>query len=61
MLIYRYMYIWLSYALFEELVANDIERCRAVYEKAVEVIPHQHFSFAKLWTLFVAFEVRFPC
>lgn len=55
---YRYTYIWISYALFEELVAKDIDRCRAVYEKAIEIVPHKLFSFAKLWTLFVAFEVR---
>ena len=41
-------------------MAKDVERCRAVYEKALEVVPHKLFSFAKLWTLFVAFEVRNP-
>ncbi|OEH75929.1 crooked neck family 1 protein isoform 2 [Cyclospora cayetanensis] len=54
----RYIYIWISYALFEELVAKDVDRCRAVYEKALEAVPHKLFSFAKLWTLFVAFEIR---
>ncbi|KAL8425002.1 hypothetical protein Efla_004479 [Eimeria flavescens] len=54
----RYIYIWISYALFEELIAKDIDRCRAVYEKAIEIVPHKQFSFAKLWTLFVAFEIR---
>ncbi|PFH35591.1 putative crooked neck family 1 protein isoform 2 [Besnoitia besnoiti] len=54
----RYVYIWICYALFEELQANDIERCRQVYQKMLEVIPHKKFSFAKVWSLYASFEVR---
>ncbi|XP_058515368.1 LOW QUALITY PROTEIN: crooked neck-like protein 1, partial [Ochotona princeps] len=54
----RYVYIWICYALFEELQAQDIERCRAVYKKLLEVIPHKKFSFAKVWSLYASFEVR---
>ncbi|PHJ23934.1 crooked neck family 1 protein isoform [Cystoisospora suis] len=54
----RYVYIWICYALFEELQANDIARCREVYQKMTEVIPHKKFSFAKVWSLYASFEVR---
>ncbi|EPT28311.1 crooked neck family 1 protein isoform 2, putative [Toxoplasma gondii ME49] len=54
----RYVYIWISYALFEELQAKDVERCRQVYVKMLEVIPHKKFSFAKIWSLYASFEVR---
>nr|PIM01056.1 putative crooked neck family 1 protein isoform 2 [Toxoplasma gondii COUG] len=54
----RYVYIWISYALFEELQAKDVERCRQVYVKTLEVIPHKKFSFAKIWSLYASFEVR---
>lgn len=54
----EYMYLWIWYALFEEMRAKDIERARAVYRTALEVIPHELFTFAKLWVLFAKFEIR---
>eukprot|EP00918_Siedleckia_nematoides_P033363 GHVU01072402.1.p1 GENE.GHVU01072402.1~~GHVU01072402.1.p1 ORF type:complete len:691 (+),score=160.21 GHVU01072402.1:32-2074(+) len=54
----RYVYLWIYYALFEEVEAADVERCRLVYTKALEVVPHSKFSFAKLWSYFAEFEVR---
>lgn len=53
----RYIYLWINYALFEEVQAKDIERCRAVCQKVLEIIPHQKFSFAKIWIYFAEFEV----
>ena len=54
----RYMYLWIYYALFEELVAVDVERTRAVYREALKVVPHASFSFGKLWLLAAKFELR---
>lgn len=54
----RYIYIWLSYALFEELDAQDPERTRAVYSTLIKVIPHSKFTFAKVWIAFANFEIR---
>ncbi|CEM33045.1 unnamed protein product [Vitrella brassicaformis CCMP3155] len=54
----RYIYLWLYYALFEEMQTGDMEKARQVYRKALDLVPHQSFSFAKLWTLFAEFEVR---
>lgn len=47
----RYIYLWIYYAVYEECVAQDGERALAVYRAALDVIPHQAFTFAKLWLL----------
>jgi crooked neck len=54
----RYIYLWLSYAVFEELVAKDGARARAVYREALKVVPHRSFTFGKLWLLAAHAEVR---
>ncbi|KAF6134470.1 hypothetical protein GIB67_034884 [Kingdonia uniflora] len=54
----RYIYLWINYALYEELDAEDIERTRDVYRECLELIPHQKFSFAKVWLLAAQFEIR---
>ena len=54
----RYVYLWIYYAVFEELVANDRVRTRAVYLEALGKIPHKKFTFAKLWIYYAQFEVR---
>lgn len=48
----RYIYLWINYALFEELEAQDMERTREVYRACLKLIPHKAFTFAK---------VRFHC
>lgn len=54
----RYIYLWLNYALYEEIEAEDIERSRAVYQAALKIVPHSRFTFAKLWSLYANFELR---
>lgn len=54
----RYIYLWIDYALFEEVVVGDIDRTRAVYKQAQKIVPHKSFTFAKLWLLYAQFEVR---
>ncbi|KAG2007355.1 pre-mRNA-splicing factor CLF1 [Coprinopsis cinerea AmutBmut pab1-1] len=54
----RYIYLWLRYALFEEVERKDYERAREVYKTAISVVPHQKFTFTKLWLSFAKFEVR---
>lgn len=44
----RYIYLWVKYALFEELEAGDMERTRDVYRAVLELVPHQLFTFAKV-------------
>ena len=33
----RYIYLWINYALFEEIDTQDIERCRLVRDCAREI------------------------
>ena len=54
----RYIYLWINYALYEELIANDIDRTREVYKSCLNIIPHTQFTFAKVWLLYAQFEIR---
>lgn len=54
----RYIYIWIQYALYEELETKDMERTRAIYRACLDLIPHPHFTFAKIWILAASFEIR---
>ncbi|XAR55117.1 hypothetical protein NMG60_11030515 [Bertholletia excelsa] len=54
----RYIYLWINYALYEELDAQDIERTREVYRECLKLIPHEKFSLAKIWLLAAQFEIR---
>uniref|UniRef100_A0A3Q0S498 Crooked neck-like protein 1 n=1 Tax=Amphilophus citrinellus TaxID=61819 RepID=A0A3Q0S498_AMPCI len=54
----RYIYLWINYALYEELEVKDPERTRQVYQACLELIPHKKFTFAKIWLLFAQFEIR---
>ena len=53
----RYIYLWINYALFEELEAQDMDRTREVYRACLKLIPHKAFTFAKvLFGVCVSFE-----
>ena len=54
----RYIYLWINYALYEELETKDIDRTRQIYTECLKLIPHKQFTFAKLWLLAAEFEVR---
>ncbi|KAJ8508048.1 hypothetical protein ONZ45_g9645 [Pleurotus djamor] len=54
----RYIFLWLDYALFEEIETKDYDRARQVYHTAVRLVPHKQFTFAKLWLMFAKFEIR---
>ena len=54
----RYIYLWINYALFEELEAEDVERTRDVYKACLNLIPHKKFTFAKIWLYYAQFELR---
>ncbi|PPQ88783.1 hypothetical protein CVT25_010469 [Psilocybe cyanescens] len=54
----RYIFLWLDYALFEEIETKDYPRTRQIYQTAVQLVPHKQFTFAKLWLMFAKFEVR---
>ncbi|XP_003971475.2 crooked neck-like protein 1 [Takifugu rubripes] len=54
----RYIYLWINYALYEELEVKDPERTRQVYQACLDLIPHKKFTFAKIWLLYAQFEIR---
>lgn len=54
----RYIYLWIKYAIFEELKCEDYDRTRQVYKVCLDVIPHKLFTFAKIWLMFAKFEIR---
>ncbi|GMI89853.1 hypothetical protein HRI_002654600 [Hibiscus trionum] len=54
----RYIYLWINYALYEELDAGDMEQTRDVYRECLKLIPHEKSSFAKIWLLAAQFEIR---
>eukprot|EP01086_Lenisia_limosa_P016182 TRINITY_DN5810_c0_g1_i1.p1 TRINITY_DN5810_c0_g1~~TRINITY_DN5810_c0_g1_i1.p1 ORF type:complete len:684 (+),score=200.69 TRINITY_DN5810_c0_g1_i1:29-2080(+) len=55
----RYIYIWIFYAIFEELDAQDVVRAREVWRTLLnDVIPHKVFSSSKSWIHYAHFEVR---
>ncbi|PSS34182.1 hypothetical protein EW026_g5546 [Hermanssonia centrifuga] len=54
----RYIFLWLDYALFEEIETKDYARARQIYQTAITLVPHKQFTFAKLWLLYSRFEVR---
>lgn len=55
----RYVYLWIYYATYEEIVAKDKERAFKVYEFCInDLIPHKIFTFAKLWLLAARLQIR---
>ncbi|GAO48982.1 pre-mRNA-splicing factor Clf1 [Saitoella complicata NRRL Y-17804] len=54
----RFIYLWLEYALWEELETKDFERARAIWKACLGLIPHKKFTFAKVWLGYSHFEVR---
>ncbi|XP_076317775.1 pre-mRNA splicing factor crn isoform X2 [Tachypleus tridentatus] len=54
----RYVYLWINYALYEELEVGDMDQTRQVYQACLQLIPHKVFTFAKIWLLAAQFEIR---
>ncbi|XP_054720155.1 crooked neck-like protein 1 [Uloborus diversus] len=56
----RYIYLWINYALYEELNVKGVEedKTREVYLACLNIIPHKVFTFAKVWLLAAEYEIR---
>ncbi|KAH9422110.1 Crooked neck-like protein 1 [Dermatophagoides pteronyssinus] len=55
----RYIYLWIYYAIYEELENKDYEKTREIYKFLLEkLIPHKSFTFAKIWIMAAKFEIR---
>lgn len=51
----RYIYLWITYATYEELEFNDPAAAEAVYARMIKLIPHRVFTFSKIWIMFAHF------
>ena len=54
----RYIYLWIFYAIWEEMDNKDPDQARKIYSKCIELIPHKKFTFAKIWIMKAQFEIR---
>ena len=54
----RYIYLWINYVLYEELIVKDSNSTREVYKQCLDTIPHKYFTFGKIWLMYAYFEVR---
>lgn len=54
----RYIFLWLNYALFEEVTANDNQKAKLIFERVLKLIPHQNFTFSKVWLAYAQFHIR---
>lgn len=54
----RYIYLWVFYALWEEVDNKEVERARQIYAECLKLIPHKKFTFAKIWLMKAQFEIR---
>ena len=54
----RYIYLWINYAVYEEIVAKEFDRAGQVYNACLQLIPHKKFTFAKVWLMYAHAEVR---
>lgn len=57
----RYIYLWVNYAIWEEMEAEDPARTREVYRNCLKLIPHQVFTFAKVHPAYPPGRPRPPC
>ncbi|QNQ00848.1 YALIA101S02e04214g1_1 [Yarrowia lipolytica] len=54
----RYIFLWIKYAIWEELENKEVEKAREIYKTCISIIPHKKFTFAKVWLLWAKFEIR---
>jgi crooked neck len=54
----RYIYLWIFYALWEEMENKDVDRARQIYQECLKLIPHKKFTFAKIWLMKAQFDIR---
>lgn len=54
----RYIYLWLNHAVFEETVGQDTDKTKEVYKNVLDIIPHEKFTFSKVWILYAQFLLR---
>lgn len=43
----RYIYLWVFYAIWEEMDNKDVTRARQIYQECLKLVPHKKFTFGK--------------
>ncbi|EPZ37048.1 hypothetical protein O9G_004459 [Rozella allomycis CSF55] len=54
----RYIFLWINYAIYEEIENKDFDKAKEIYQTCLKLIPHKQFTFAKVWILFSKFLIR---
>jgi len=54
----RYIWSWIYYAIWEELVGGDLTKCGQIYKACIDTLPNAQFTFAKIWLLYAKFLIR---
>lgn len=54
----RYIELWIRYLVYAEKFLDDVDLTRSLYQKLLSIIPHKHFTFAKIWIMDAQFELR---
>lgn len=54
----RYIFLWIKLALKYEFDCHDSEQAKQTWKKALGVVPHDKFTFAKVWIMFADFLIR---
>jgi crooked neck len=54
----RYIFLWIAYAIYEELEAKDLEKAKEVFSRVIKLIPHKIFTFSKIWIMYAQLLVR---
>jgi crooked neck len=54
----RYIWLWVYYAVYEELDVQDVDKCREVWRACLDIVPHKQFTFAFVWLMAAKFELR---
>ena len=44
----RYVFLWVNWAVYEEMEAKDNIQAKKVYENALSIVPHKLFTFPNL-------------
>lgn len=54
----RYIFLWLERAAFLEAKVGDIDAADSVYRDVLKCIPHEKFTFGKVWLQYAKFLIR---
>lgn len=54
----RYIYIWICYSIYEEKVMKDLKRAEEILESCLRIIPHEEFTFAKIWLQAAKLQIK---